>query len=121
MLKRIAGWVVLVPLSIVLVVFSLANRQLVVVNFNPFVPTEALTSPGAGVPLFLVIFAFLLIGVVLGGVATWLAQSPHRQRERHWRREYTQLSKDYEALRRASRSPDTRQDLVEVDDLIDMH
>ena len=51
MLRRIVGWVVLVPLCLVLVVFALANRQLVVVNFNPFVPSEALSTPGVGVPL----------------------------------------------------------------------
>ena len=43
MLRRIVGWVVLVPLCLVMIVFALANRQLVVVNFNPLVPSEALT------------------------------------------------------------------------------
>ena len=70
MLRRIVGWVVLVPLCLVLIVFALANRQLVVVNFNPLVPSEALTTPGVGVPLFLVMFAVLLFGVLLGGIAT---------------------------------------------------
>ena len=69
MLRRIVGWVVLVPLCLVLIVFALANRQLVVVNFNPLVPSEALTTPGVGVPLFLVLFTVLLFGVVLGGVS----------------------------------------------------
>ena len=82
MLRRIVGWVVLVPLCLVLVVFALANRQLVVVNFNPFVPSEALTTPGVGVPLFLVLFTVLLFGVVLGGIATWFAQGQHRRDER---------------------------------------
>ena len=87
MIRRIVGWVVLVPLCLVLIVFALANRQLVVVNFNPLVPSEALTTPGVGVPLFLVLFAVLLFGVVLGGVATWFAQGQHRRDERSYRRE----------------------------------
>jgi hypothetical protein len=119
MIKRIAGWVVLVPLSVALVVFCLANRQLVVVNINPFAPSRALDNPGVGLPLFVVIFAFLLLGVILGGIATWLAQGPHRQRERHWRREYQHLSADYEALRRGPNAPRRDRDLLEVDDLID--
>ncbi len=82
MIKRIVGWVVLVPLCLVLIVFALANRQLVIVNFNPFVPADALRSPGVGVPLFLVLFGVLLIGVVLGGIATWFAQGQHRRDER---------------------------------------
>ena len=92
MLRRIVGWVVLVPLCLVLIVFALANRQLVVVNFNPLVPSEALTTPGVGVPLFLVLFTVLLFGVVLGGVATWFAQGQHRRDERTWRREAERLT-----------------------------
>ncbi|MEP7240886.1 MAG: lipopolysaccharide assembly protein LapA domain-containing protein [Devosia sp.] len=111
MMRRIVGWVVLVPLCLVLIVFALANRQLVVVNFNPFVPSEALTTPGVGVPLFLVLFGVLLFGVVLGGVATWFAQSQHRRDERTWRRETERLTREVDNIRR---SPSV---LPTVDDL----
>ena len=105
MIRRIVGWVVLVPLCLVLVVFALANRQLVVVNFNPFVPSEALTTPGVGVPLFLVLFTVLLVGVVLGGIATWFAQGQHRRDERNWRRETERLSREVDAIRRSPSLP----------------
>ena len=105
MLRRIVGWVVLVPLCLVMIVFALANRQLVVVNFNPLVPSEALTTPGIGVPLFLVLFAVLLFGVVLGGVATWFAQGQHRRDERSWRRETERLNREVEVLRRSPSLP----------------
>ncbi len=101
MLKRIVGWFVLVPLCAVLIVFALANRQLVVVNLNPLASTEALASTGVGVPLFLVIFAVLLIGVILGGIATWFAQGAHRRDERHFRRETERLHRELEVARRA--------------------
>jgi uncharacterized integral membrane protein len=100
MLRRIVGWVVLVPLCLVLVVFALANRQLVVINFNPLVPSESLTTPGVGVPMFLVLFTVLLMGVVLGGVATWFAQSHHRRDERSYRRETERLTREVDAMRR---------------------
>jgi uncharacterized integral membrane protein len=100
MIRRIVGWVVLVPLCLVMIVFALANRQLVVVNFNPFVPSEALTTPGVGVPLFLVLFAVLLFGVLLGGIATWFAQAPHRRDERTYRREAERLTREVDAIRR---------------------
>lgn len=100
MLRRIVGWVVLVPLCLVLVVFALANRQLVVINFNPLVPSESLTTPGVGVPMFLVLFTVLLMGVVLGGVATWFAQSHHRRDERSYRREAERLTREVDAMRR---------------------
>lgn len=99
MIKRIAGWIVLVPLSLVLIVFALANRQLVVVNFNPMMPSDALSSPGFGVPLFLVVYAVLLCGVVLGGVAAWFAASRSRQERRHWRREADRLGRELQATR----------------------
>ncbi|MBI4920872.1 MAG: DUF1049 domain-containing protein [Devosia nanyangense] len=105
MLRRIVGWVVLVPLCLVLIVFALANRQLVVVNFNPLVPSEALSTPGVGVPLFLVLFAVLLFGVVLGGVATWFAQSQHRRDERSFKRESERLSREVDMLRRTPGLP----------------
>jgi hypothetical protein len=101
MLRRIVGWIVLVPLCAVLIVFALANRQLVIVNFNPFVPADALASPGVGVPFFLVLFGVLLLGVVLGGIATWFAQAPHRRDERAFRRESERLNREIEAMRRA--------------------
>lgn len=101
MIKRIVGWFILLPLSAVLIVFALANRQLVVVNFNPFISPQALAGSGAGVPLFLIIFAVLLIGVLLGGIATWFAQAPHRREERHWRRHAEVLSRDLDSARRS--------------------
>ena len=106
MVKRIVGWVVLVPLCAVLIVFALANRQLVVLNFNPFVPVEQLAAPGYGVPLFIVLYVVLLIGVLLGGIATWFAQSHHRQRERHWRREAHALQ--FASWKRCARRPGPR-------------
>jgi hypothetical protein len=105
MIRRIVGWVVLVPLCLVLIVFALANRQLVVVNFNPIVPSGALDQPGVGVPLFLVLFTVLLFGVVLGGVATWFAQAPHRRDERTWRREAERLNREVDAIRRSPALP----------------
>lgn len=119
MVKRIVGWFVLVPLCAALIVFALANRQLVVVNFNPFIPPEALTMPGFGVPLFLVIFMVLLVGVLLGGVATWFAQGRVRQERRHWRRETEHLTREIETLRRGHGAPLQGTALAEVDDLLD--
>jgi uncharacterized integral membrane protein len=101
MLKRIVGWFVLVPLCAVLIVFALANRQPVILNFNPLAPSEGVVTAGAGVPLFLVIFGVLLVGVLLGGIATWFAQGPHRRDERHYKRETERLHRELEVARRA--------------------
>lgn len=101
MVKKIVGWLVLVPLCLVLVAFALANRQLVPVYFNPFAnPLPLEPGASAGIPLFVILYVVLLIGVLLGGVATWFAQAPHRKRERHWRREAQHLNQELEAQRK---------------------
>ena len=118
MANKIVGWLVLVPFSALLIAFALANRQLVTVNLNPFVAPVDPTA-GYGVPLFVVLYVVLLIGVLLGGIATWFAQGHHRRRERHWRREAHQLNTELEAQRRAvgQVKPST---LSEVDDVLEL-
>ncbi len=101
MLKRIVGWFVLVPLCAVLIVFALANLQPVNVNFNPLAAVDVLSATTFRVPLFVVIFGVLLVGVVLGGIATWFAQGPHRRDERHYKRETERLHRELEVARRA--------------------
>jgi uncharacterized integral membrane protein len=103
MIRRIVGWVILVPLCLVLIVFALANTQPVQLYFNPFASHEP--SAGSGVPMFLVLFTVLLFGVVLGGVATWFAQAPHRRDERAYRREAERLNREVDAMRRSPSLP----------------
>ncbi len=119
MVKRFIGWLVLVPLSALLIVFALANRQLVSLNINPFAPTPDAVAGGYGIPLFVVLYVVLLIGVLLGGIASWFAQGAHRRSERHWRREANQLSQELEALRRKA-GPVSSSPISDVDDLLEM-
>jgi len=119
MVNKIVGWLVLVPLCAVLIAFALANRHLISVNINPFVaPLDAETA-GYGIPLFVVLYAMLLIGVLLGGTASWFAQGPHRRSERHWRREAQQLSQELEAQRRRNGQAGSVPH-AEVDDVLEL-
>ncbi len=118
MVNRIVGWLVLVPLCAALIVFALANRHFVAVNFNPFAAADV-AAPGYGVPLFVVLYAVLLIGVLLGGIATWFAQGGHRRRERHWRREAHVLSGELETLRKNQGTAGSGS-LADVDDLLEL-
>jgi len=113
MIKRIVGWFVLIPLCAVLIVFALANRQAVNIYFNPFVTTSDPAMPGIGVPMFLVIFGVLLVGILLGGIATWFAQGHHRRDERSFRRENERLHRELEAAHRAP----ANEALLNVDEL----
>ena len=68
---------ILIPLGVILVVFAVANHHLVTVSFDPFNATDP--AVGFRLPLFVIIIAVAIAGVVAGGAATWF-------RQRHWRR-----------------------------------
>ena len=76
---------VLIPLGLIFIVFAVANRHLVTVSFDPFNSSDP--SVGVTLPLFVVIIAVAILGVVAGGSATWF-------RQRHWRRAARQHEAD---------------------------
>jgi uncharacterized integral membrane protein len=89
MFRKIVTAIVVVPLAIVIIAFAVANRQMVTVSFDPFSATNP--AYAASVPLFVLIFIILILGVIIGGVAAWLRQSP-------WRRTARKLDADVRAL-----------------------
>src|SRR5919201_505952 len=77
MIRRIAAALILVPLAIILVSLAVANRQSVVVSFDPFDPAHpALTR---ALPLYLLMLVILIGGVLLGGSAGWVRQGKWRR------------------------------------------
>lgn len=92
--------VVIVPFSAVFLVFMVANRADVSVVLDPF----GLTSQWAqvSVPLFLVITAAALLGMIAGGMAAWWAQRKARERARVAEREVVVLRQEIERLNRKS-------------------
>lgn len=85
MLRKIFNVLVILPLAILFVVFAVANRQVVTLSFDPFNSSDP--ALGVSLPLFAVIIAVAIFGVVAGGVATWFGQ-------RHWRRAARQHEAD---------------------------
>lgn len=77
MLRKIVNALVILPIAIVLVVFAVANRHAVTVSFDPFNSSDP--ALGVSMPLFVVIIAAAIFGVIAGGVATWFGQ-------RRWRK-----------------------------------
>ncbi len=93
--KRIVAAIVLIPVAVVLIALSVANREAAPLTIDPFHPgNPALTYTA---PLFLWLFGALLLGVVIGSIATWLAQGKHRRRARAHRQEAAQLLQRAEA------------------------
>jgi uncharacterized integral membrane protein len=84
-MRKFLTGLVLIPLGLVFIVFAVANRHWVTVSFDPFNSTDP--SVAVTLPLFVVIIAVAIAGVVAGGSATWF-------RQRHWRRAARQHEAD---------------------------
>lgn len=85
MLKKIVNLVVMIPLGIILIVLSVANRQTVTLALNPFRPDDQFLSVSA--PFFVFLFAALILGLAIGSAVTWLSQGKYRKRARNEARE----------------------------------
>ena len=79
-MRKFVAIAILVPLAIVIVMFAVANRQNVTVSFDPF--DSAQPASALRMPLFMLIFALVCVGVVVGGIAAWLKQYKWRMRAR---------------------------------------
>jgi uncharacterized integral membrane protein len=80
MIRKFITALVSVILALLLISFAIANRQVVSVSLDPFsdvTPALVLTQP-----LYLVVFALVIGGVVIGGCAAWLGQGKWRSRAR---------------------------------------
>lgn len=117
MIKRLIGWLVFVPLCAILIVFALANRHFVAVNFDPLTQDVPLI-PALNLPLFAVIFASLLVGVLLGGMATWASQGKHRREKRALKKETGQLKKELDVIK--AKPKQTALGASAADDLLEL-
>ena len=89
-MRKFFSALVVVPLGLIFVVFAVANRHLVTVSFDPFNSSDP--SIAVRLPLFVVIIAVAILGVIAGGIATWF-------RQRRWRRAARQHEADARAAR----------------------
>ena len=98
MFRKIVSALILVPLAVVIIVFAVANRQSVTVSFDPF----SSTSPAyaATLPLFVVIFTVLIVGVLIGGTAAWIGQAGWRRLARKRDADVRVLHQELETIRR---------------------
>jgi uncharacterized integral membrane protein len=85
MTRKVLNLIILVPVAIILIVLSVANRQSVTFALNPFVPTDSVLSVTA--PFFVFLFVALIVGMIIGSFVTWLNQGKYRKRARSEARE----------------------------------
>ena len=80
MIRKLITALILVPLAVGFAAFAVANRQMVVISFDPF--DQAHPAFVLSAPLFALILTLVIGGVVIGGVAAWLRQSKWRRAAR---------------------------------------
>jgi uncharacterized integral membrane protein len=85
-MRKFLSTLVLVLLGLILIVFAVANRHLVTVSFDPYGSGDSAFNLRPE-PLFVIIIVAMIVGVVVGGSATWF-------RQRHWRRAARQHEAD---------------------------
>ena len=98
MFRKIVTAIIVVPLVVVIVAFAVANRQAVTVSFDPF--SSASPAYAATLPLFAIIFAVLILGVLIGGIAAWIGQGKWRRSARKLDAEVRTLHDEMETVRR---------------------
>jgi len=98
MIRKIVKALVLIPLAIVLVAFAVANRQVVTISFDPFDRAEPAFS--LALPLYALILALVIAGVMVGGIAAWLRQGKWRGRARRAETRARELRLENDQLKR---------------------
>jgi uncharacterized integral membrane protein len=103
MIRRIVTALILVPLAVLLISLAVANRQSVVVSFDPFDPAHPAFT--RALPLYVLMLMLLIGGVLLGGIAAWLRQGRWRRAARLADAQARELRVEVDRLRRRLGSP----------------
>jgi uncharacterized integral membrane protein len=106
-MRRFLTLFVLVPIAIVVIVLSVANRGAVSFSLDPI--GAGSTGWTVTAPLYVFLFAALALGVLIGGIAAWIRQGRWRQAARterataeRLRAEVAELRGRVETLQRAA-------------------
>jgi uncharacterized integral membrane protein len=107
-LRRAWKYLLGVPAAIVLLTLAVINRHGVRLVLDPFRPDEPVVS--LVLPFYVYLIVTLLVGIVIGGLATWLTQAGWRRTARRrgaeaqrWQAEADRLTRERQAALAADR------------------
>lgn len=110
MWRKLILALIVVPLGVVLIALAVVNRKPAVLILDPFGGVEPNLSLHA--PFFLFLLGAFALGLVVGGVASWVNQGKWRRTAREeareardWRRQADRLEKELETLNPAGQRP----------------
>ena len=102
MLRRAWKYVLGLPAAIILLTLAVINRHGVRLVLDPFRPDEPVLS--LVLPFYAYLIGMLVIGIVIGGLATWLTQARWRRTARRraaeaqrWQSEADRLARERQA------------------------
>ena len=95
-MRKFINLVFLLPVAVILILLSVANRQSVRFSIDPFnLETPAFSLE---LPFFAFLFLSLIIGMIIGGMVIWFGQSRHRRELRNKRTEVETLRRQNETI-----------------------
>jgi uncharacterized integral membrane protein len=95
---RFLFWLVILPLAVAMAVFAVNNREVAFVDFRPL-------PYALEMPVLLLIIGAVLLGLVIGGIATWFGQHHWRARARALHRRVKHLEGEIESFRARTAPP----------------
>ena len=96
MIGRIFSLLISAAGAVFLIALALTNRHTVTLNLDPFNPENPiLFVPG---PFYWFLFAAVIVGIILGGFATWFSQGKWRSTARQRTQEAARWKAEAERL-----------------------
>jgi hypothetical protein len=102
-MRKLIAFVILFPLAVAIVMFAVANRGTITVSLDPFDPAQPALA--LQLPMFVLNFIVVGLGVLIGGIATWSRQHRWRVRARRAEAEARELRARIDAAGPRSRLP----------------
>jgi uncharacterized integral membrane protein len=100
--RKILSLLIAFPAGVLLVALAIANRHSVPLVLDPFNPEDPALA--LALPFYAYLLGAIIVGVLLGGAAAWLAQSHWRraarargQEARRWHAEADRLTRERDA------------------------
>jgi uncharacterized integral membrane protein len=97
-MTRLLLAILMILAAAAMVAFAIANRTPVSVSFDPFDPADR--AYVATLPLYLLAFAILILGVVLGGVVGWFNRGKRRRHRRRLEVELARVRAEFDRAKR---------------------
>ncbi|MEM7214557.1 MAG: lipopolysaccharide assembly protein LapA domain-containing protein [Pseudomonadota bacterium] len=98
-MRKIFNYLFTLPIAVILIILSVANRQTVRFSLDPL--NTATPALSVELPLFVFLFIAFLSGMLLGGLLIWISQGKHRKALREKKSQITQPNNEEESVGKA--------------------